>query len=257
MNRTTLVPEVVPLAAVLFCTIVYGEPDSKRQPVALVSVSVVVMDSERIIANQTVLIQNGRIRAIAAADTIPISETTLVARRVRHVLALPHAAQQIEGGGELAVPSDFRRRVSRGRIRDSGLGNRIFRERPRGEPRLLDGVSLLARQDDFHVGVYAPVVVRGGVWEAVDDPTVRQPIVGYCQLHGGVMCGQPNNSLNAGLSKAPLAHNDRSTVVLKRAGHHFRRAGRSAVDQHDQVTVGDRVRGGSRELVFYASPRDC
>ena len=93
MNRTTLLPEVVPLAAVLFCTFVYGEPDSKRQPVAFVSVSVVPMDSERIIADQTVRIQYGRIRAIGPADTIPISETTLVARRVRRVLALSHTAQ--------------------------------------------------------------------------------------------------------------------------------------------------------------------
>ena len=187
MNRTMLCPEVVSLAAVLFSTIVYGEPDSKRSSIAFISV--VPMDSERIVPNQTVLIQNGRIRAIGPADAIPISRTRLVARPVRHVLALSHAAQQVEGGRELAIPIDFRRRVSRERIRDSGLGNRIFRERPRGEPRLLDGILLLPRQDDFHVGVDTPVIVRGGVRQAVDDPTVWQPIVGNCEFHGGIMRG--------------------------------------------------------------------
>ena len=93
MNRTTFVPKVILLAAVFFCTIVAGEPGSKKQPVASVNVSVVPVDSDRIITDQTVFIQDGRIRAIGPADTIPKSKTTLVARRVRYVLALSHTAQ--------------------------------------------------------------------------------------------------------------------------------------------------------------------
>lgn len=77
MNRTTLVPKVVLLATVFFCPFVVGEPGSKRRPAAFVSVNVVPMDSERIIADQTVLIQNGRIRAIGPADTIPIPEAVV------------------------------------------------------------------------------------------------------------------------------------------------------------------------------------
>ncbi|MCH8146929.1 MAG: hypothetical protein IH987_02915 [Planctomycetes bacterium] len=88
MNRTTLFPKVGLLAPVLFCTIVYGDPDSKRQPVAFVNVSVVPMDSERIIANQTVLIQNGRILAIGPADAMPI----------------PEAAVRIDGTGKYLMP---------------------------------------------------------------------------------------------------------------------------------------------------------
>ena len=72
MNRTTLVPKVVLLAAVLFCPLVYGEPNSKTQPIAFVNVNVVPMDSERIIADQTVLIQDGRIRAIGPSASASI-----------------------------------------------------------------------------------------------------------------------------------------------------------------------------------------
>lgn len=80
MRRTALFPKVVWLPAVLFCTVVYGEAVSKRHPFPFVNVNVVPRDSERIIASQAGLTEDGRIRTIGLADTIPISATTLVAR---------------------------------------------------------------------------------------------------------------------------------------------------------------------------------
>ena len=88
MTRTTLAPRVVLLAAVSCCSIVYGEPDSKRPPIAFVNVNVVPMDSERIITYQTVLIEDERIRAIGPADTTPI----------------PEAAVRIDGSGKYLMP---------------------------------------------------------------------------------------------------------------------------------------------------------
>ena len=88
MNQTTLLQKVVLLAAVFFCPLVYAEPDSKRPPLAFVNVNVVPMDSERIIADQTVLIQDGRIHAIG-----PASSTSI-----------PKGATRIDGRAKFLMP---------------------------------------------------------------------------------------------------------------------------------------------------------
>ena len=82
MNRTTLVPKVVLLAAVFLCRHANGESVSMRQPIAFVNVNVVPMDTERIIADQTVLIQDGRIRVVgpSASASIPDAATRIDAR---------------------------------------------------------------------------------------------------------------------------------------------------------------------------------
>ncbi len=72
MNRTKLVPTFLRLAAVSLCPLAYDEADSERQPIAFVNVNVVSMSSDRIIANQTVLIQDGRIHAIGPSDSVSI-----------------------------------------------------------------------------------------------------------------------------------------------------------------------------------------
>ena len=71
MNRTTFVPKVIRLAAVLLRPIVYGEPDSKRHLVAFVKGNVVAMGGEHIIVGQTILTADERILTIGPADTIP------------------------------------------------------------------------------------------------------------------------------------------------------------------------------------------
>ncbi len=82
MLRTLLLQSIVLSATIQLCAVAHGEPDSKRQPLAFVNVNVVPMDSERIIADQTVLIQDGRIRAIGSADRLPIREAVCVGSQI-------------------------------------------------------------------------------------------------------------------------------------------------------------------------------
>lgn len=63
-------------------------PQAIQASVAFVNVSVVPMDSERVLSNQTVLVHEGRIVAIGPRDDVPV----------------PAGAQQIDGAGRYLMP---------------------------------------------------------------------------------------------------------------------------------------------------------
>lgn len=124
-------------------------PLHSDQPVAITHVSVIPMDHERVLENQTVLIAEGRIIAIAPADSIEV----------------PADALQIDGSGRYVLPSfaDMHAHTSR-------------REGHRLEDYLRQGVTIVRNMQGVpsHLAFRAQVQDGGPIFV-----TAGQALAGY------------------------------------------------------------------------------